>query len=446
MGDKSSAEIARLMFDTINPNLRRQIKRDDAERLLAHDPSKPISSAYAMVEDYNVTIHINFSGNCVRASGRQTWIGADGNIIEVPRGLTTSWAIEQAEKLVADLQALGKTARLSHSGKHKHPKEPGDITVLVPDHVRLGTRAHLNRPPGVIDTHYLVIHTLMQDITGTIRQRTFRTDSIGREDIAQGIIEHIEKLEAAMPKNPDEALAIGRAKVEEVIRKAFDAHLIEPIIHSIEQDTRTNGIAFDVTHTMHDTLLRPKKTRDHIVFYGDRPEDPWRASCGALGTGLAHGNLAAEASRRANIEANGGLTQTSLTRKIIELAKLDAIPIDTEYNGSAKKTRFRLISTPPTDGTIQVKNGRLETSMKIGDTITVTTGTVKIDNNVELPEAAIQSMKGRKLNTVIDHPAIDDDVIITSAQLKGGSLHARIRMETVPVVTEEAENSDEHHS
>ena len=84
--------------------------------------------------------------------------------------------------------------------------------------------------------------------------------------------------------------------------------------------------------------------------------------------------------------------------------------------------------------------------MKIGDTITVTTGTVKIDDNVELPEAAIQSMKGRKLNTVIDHPAIDDDVIITSAQLKGGSLHARIRMETVPVVTEEAENSDEHHS
>lgn len=446
MGDKSSSEIARLMFDAINPNLRRQIKRDDMERLLAHDPSKPISSIYTMVKDYNVTIHINFSGNCVRASGRQTWIGADGNVIDVPQGLTTSWAIEQAEKLVADLQALGKTARLSHSGKHKHPKEPGDITVLVPDHTRLGTRAHLNRPTGVIDTHYLVIHTLMQNITGKVEQRTFRTDSIGRDDIAEGILEHIEKLEAVMPKNPEEALAIGRAKAEEIFKKAFDAHLIEPVIHSIEQDTRTNGIAFDITHTMHDTLLRAKKTRDHIVFYGDRPEDPWRASFGAIGTGLAHGNLAAEASRRANIRANGGLTQTSLTRKVIELANLNAVPINTEYNGSAKKTRFRFVSTPPTEGTIQVKNGRLETSMKIGNNITITTGTIKIEDSVELPETAVQSMKGRKLNTVIDHPAIDDDVIITSAQLKGKSLHARIRMETLPVTAEEAEDPNEHRS
>lgn len=442
MSNKSSAEIVRLMFDAIGPNLKRLIKRDDMERMLAHDPSKPISSVYAKVENYNVTTHINFSGNCVRAGGQQTWIGSDGNIIDVPRGLTTSWSIEQAERLVVDLQAMGKMARLSHSGKHKHPKEPGDITIMVPDHARLGTRAHLHRPPGVIDTHYLIIHTIMQNISGEIQQRTFRTDSIGRDDIAQGIIDHIEKLEAVMPKTPEEALAIGRAKVEEVFKNAFDEHLIEPMISSIEQNTRTNGLAFDVEHTMHDTLLRPKKTRDHIVFYGDRADDPWRASFGALGTGLAHGNLAAEASRRANIKANGGLTQTSLTRKIIELAKLDPIPIDTEYNGSAKKTRFTLISTPPTQGTIQVKNGRLETSMKIGDKITVTTGTIKIEDDVELPESAVQAMKGRMLNTVVKHPAIDDDVIITSAQLKGRSLHARIRMETIPITSGEDEANE----
>lgn len=82
---------------------------------------------------------------------------------------------------------------------------------------------------------------------------------------------------------------------------------------------------------------------------------------------------------------------------------------------------------------MQVKNGRIETELTIGRHIRITTGTFKMEDDVDLPEAVVASFKGRKLRSIIDHPAIGEDIVITSAQLKGRSLHARIRMDTVKV-------------
>ena len=83
-----------------------------------------------------------------------------------------------------------------------------------------------------------------------------------------------------------------------------------------------------------------------------------------------------------------------------------------------------------------VKDGRLDAEVHIGKNIRMTTGSISVDD-IDIPEASVRGLKGKPVRSLIDHPFITDDMVITSVTLKGDGIRARIRMESHRVETSE---------
>ena len=426
--DQQSPAIAGMM-DVARNVVRFDIPAIDLARLERHDPSDPFSRTAVSKEVFNTRYWMNFSANCISTSGLQRWIDENGDLIDVPFPLTLSWSREMGQKLVEDLTACGWDAVLSDGGSGKIEKER--LKVIAPTH-------HLNdrdRYPGHIDVHYLVIHAYIRNTSGTRSVRTFRTDSIGRRDSAQKIIERIRAIDAAMPTDPDRALEEGIVHAERVLRESFAVHGIEPRITDIRQ-VPNDELHFEVRHTMTNTLMQEYVTRDHIHFHGGDPDNPWKASISTYGSGMREGDIAAEAKRRGQIEKNGGLLQTSLVRQIIKTQGLKAIPLKSNNGGGTKSEVFHLPTSPATRMRVFVKDGRLDAEVHIGKNIRMTTGSISVDD-IDIPEASVRGLKGKPVRSLIDHPFITDDMVITSVTLKGDGIRARIRMESHRVETSE---------
>lgn len=408
----------------------------DIAILQKHDPSNPFARTNISREVFSTRYWLTFSGNCVSTPARQNWVDEKGEVIEVPSPLTVSWACSIGKELARAFEASGQSAMVSHGGTGM--AKPGQIKVVVPTHDH-HSRSASQRYPGSINSHYLVLHVIMQGITGTKELRTFRTDSIGRKDIAPKIIDFLERLEAAMPSTPEEAEKIGRQKAEEIFYESFRRHDIEPDIISITKG-RSGDLSFDIQHTMTDTLMRKQEQRDCVRFRGDDPDRPWSAGISSYGSGMREDKIAAEAKRREHIDKHGGLIQTSLAKKIIEINGLKSVPLHTDYSGKTKSYRFSVPTTPPTKGTMMVKAGRIEAEVAIGSGMKLTTGTFKADE-ITAPDAVIMALKGKPLRHLIDHPLVTDDMVITSITKKADRVSARIRMESHPV--EESTCNDE---
>ncbi len=426
--DQQSPAIAGMM-DIARNAAGFSISAVDLARLERHDPSDPFSRTAISKEVFNTRYWMNFSANCITTAGQQRWIDEKGEKIETPRPLTISWSREMGQRLADDLTRNGWEAVLSTGGTD--PVEKERLKVVVPIH-HMSDR---NRYPGHIDVHYLIIHAYIRNTSGTRSVRTFRTDSIGRHDAARKIIERIRAIDNAMPADPDQALEEGRRHAERVMRESFASHGIEPRITDIR---KANGddLTFDIWHTMTNTLMQEYGTRDQVRFHGGDPDDPWKASISSFGSGMRDGDISAEAKRRAQIEKNGGLLQTSLVRQLVESRGLKPVPLSSDHGGGTKSEVFHLPTDPPTKVRMFVKDGRLEAEVHIGKDMRITTGSISIDN-IDVPEVSVRGLKGKPLRALIDHPLVADDMVITSITPKGLGIRARIRMGSHRVDTSE---------
>jgi len=400
-------------------------REDELAPLRTHDPSAPFCTTSIKKEVLNTRYWIRLCGNCVNTAGQQAWVDEDGEDIKTPRPLTLSWAKGVAERLASDLTDTGRKSVVSMGSSRSAERER--IKVEVPTH-----HQERHTHPGSISSHYLVLHVWMQAITGEKAFRTFRVDSVGREDIAARIIAHIDRLTAAMPLDKEEAERKGYEHAHRIVREAFARHDIEPDLISLTRSTRSKELTFDVRHLMTNTLMEKHESHDHVQFHGNRADDPWKSSISTHGSGIREADIAAEAKRRAQIEKNGGLIQTSLVKRLVELNGLKTVPLHSDHGGDTRSEVFHLPTTPPTRARVFVKDGRLEAEVHIGKNMRITTGSFSVDE-IDIPESLARGLKGKPLRQLIDHPLITDDMKITSVTLKGDAIRTRIRMDNIPV-------------
>ena len=423
--DKNGRAIAR-MIELARERSGAGWREDELSALRAHDPSDPFCTTSIDKDVFSTRYWVRFCGNCVNTPGGQAWVDESGRDVETPRPLSLSWAKGVGEKLAADLTAAGKDSVVSIGGGGEVEKER--IKVVVPTH----HQENRNTYPGSISSHYFVLHVWMQAITGEKELRTFRVDSVGREDIASRVIAHIDRLADAMPRDRKEAERKGYEHAHRIVQEAFARHDIEPDLISLTRSSNGGGLTFDVYHRMTNTLMEKYECRDQVRFNGDRVDDPWRSSLSSLGRGTRDADIAAEAKRRTQVEKNGGLIQTSLVKRLIELNGLKSVPLRSDYGGDTKSSVFHLKTDPPTRVRMFVKDGRLEAEVHIGKNMRITTGSISVDE-IDAPETAIRGLKGKPLRNLIDHPLVTDDMTITSATPKGLNVRARIRMDSHPV-------------
>lgn len=423
--DKNERALAR-MIELARERSGAGWREDEISALRAHDPSDPFCTTSIDKDVFSTRYWIRLCGNCVNTPGGQAWVDENGRDVETPRPLSSTWAKGIGEKLAADLALAGRESIVSIGGGGEVEKDR--IKVVVPTHHQENRSTY----PGYIRSHYLVIHVWMQAITGEKELRTFRVDSVGRKDIASRILAHIDRLAAAMPLDREEAERKGYEHAHRIVREAFARHDIEPDLISLDRSSNSGGLTFDVHHRMTNTLMEKYECCDQVRFHGDRADDPWRSILSSLGSGIRDADIAAEAKRRAQAQKNGGLIQTSLVKRLIELNGLKSVPLNSKYSGDTKSSVFHLKTDPPTRVRMFVKDGRLEAEVHIGKNMRITTGSISVDE-IEAPEAVIRGLKGKPLKNLIDHPLVTDDMIITSATPKGLSVRARIRMDSHPV-------------
>lgn len=421
--DKNERALAR-MIEIARARSGAGWREEELAPLQAHDPSDPFCTTYIKKDVFSTRYWIRLCGNCVNTIGQQAWVDEYGEEVETPRPLTLSWAKSVGEKLAADLTDAGRESIVSTGSGGNIEKER--IKVVVPTHHQ-ERYAH----PGSITSHYLLLHVWMQAITGEKELRTLRVDNVGRRDTASRVIQHLDRLAAAMPADKEEAERKGYEHARRIIRDAFARHDIEPDPISLTRSD-SSGLTFDFVHRMTNTLMEKYECHDQVQFYGDRADDPWKSTISTYGTGIREADIAAEAKRRAQVEKNGGLIQTSLVKRLVEQNGLKAVPLRSDHGGDTKSEIFHLPTKPPTRARVFVKDGRLEAEVHIGKDMRITTGSFSVDE-IDIPESVALGLKGKPLRQLIDHPLITDDMKITSVTLKGNAIRTRIRMDNIPV-------------
>ena len=205
---------------------------------------------------------------------------------------------------------------------------------------------------------------------------------------------------------------------------------------SLKAEISHEGIAVNVRIEMIDGAYVSYSTLQSGRILGMDAKDPMKINW-YTNKQKRHKEIKAESMRRAMKEKNNGLVQTAFAKQIKNIAGMENQPLSSDYNAQMKKKRFFLESQfngkGKVEGYLFINNGRIEAEFKVGKNIVVKTGKVTIKEQRPLPESIITTLKGRQLNTIIDHPIIPDGVKITSLKLEGTTLTVRIRTDSVPV-------------
>lgn len=424
---------------------------EDQRRMREHDPSDVRSRLSVRHESHSRSTYFTFAGNSVRMFSRQAWFDENGCKVEVPGRLTATWQMEQARGIADQIRASGRRSEACEARGTDSERilKQGNIAVVVPNPHFQGSpsRAFL----GEIETHWLTVRVMMRLMTGNVGMREIRIDSIGRSDIGARIASIIRQLEDSAPGTPEEAQTMGLEAARQAMVDAFSPFCIEPDIVSIERHrTGGNDLAYKVRHLMTGTALGKREAKTIVTFHGNDPRNVWKPMLSSYGGGKTdEASLSAEASRRHNIAKNGGLMRTSLARNLLKLGGQKDNPFQSyRMDGTVSAERLRFGTNTETRADVSIRNGRIEATMKISrrasrsDDIRITTGTFRIPE-IDVPEAMIAGMKGRRLREIIEHPALSDDIVITSALMKGRTLEGRLRMDSELVPMQEPEDEDE---
>lgn len=424
------------MLDYAERHAVGRLDRSERVFLEGHDPANPFSRKSIRRESEFTRTYIILSGNQARHPVSPVWYDQNGNEIDAPNALTMTWSRAQAEDIARQLRDAGYPAR-HELGRSSFKCSEGEIIVESPAYESV-------KPPvayssDYITAHWVTIHAHVQHLTGRKEIRSWRTDSVGRSDIGQEIISRIRAYEACMPANPEEAQKIAVQKGMLELGNLFAKHNIEPRIVSIEYPIPRGSMTIGIRHEMLNGLLQWTKQTTYIRFHGYDINNPWEADIDGLTGKSGNHKLSIEASRRALLEKTGGLRQTSLAREVIQIMGYETIPLRVDSSGKISPIRFRLPGDTLVEGTLEVKAGRIEASIDIADgAASITTGSFSV-RDAKLSASALAGAKGTPLRHVIDHPAIDPGIVITSIKEKGEGIKGRIRMPTY-LVDQRAEN------
>lgn len=437
MMERYADKITAKILASLPQRLVQYIDHDSFCRLQKHNPSDPFSSTTVELRmcGYSKGI-LTLAGNSIRHEKTQTWFDENGDIIPSKGRGEREWSALQTEAIVDQIAQLGKKVSFHPEWIKAHPKEPGEICLTLP-HCYSGNL-------GIISTHYTSINVMMLKASGKMETRYFRTDSIGRQDIGQRIVDYLDTLSRAMPSSPEEAIARAEERALQDIKQDYAEYGIEPIVETLKAEGAHEGVAVNVRINMIDGAYESYTTLQSGTIQGMDAKDPMKINWYTNKQKRCR-EIKAESARRATQNKNNGLIQTVFAKQIKDIAGMEKQPMYSDYKAQIKKKRFFLQSQFDGKGKVEgylfIKDGRIEAEFHIGTNIHVKTGKVTIKKQDELPESIMVRLKGKQLKTIIDHPIIPNGVKITSLKLEGTTLTVRIKADSIPVDTKQgAEN------
>jgi hypothetical protein len=393
----------------------------DRRLLENHDVTDPFCVTRIKKKTYSGDLFIHFRGNFLQCSGVEVWFDLDGNEIKADPYKTT-WNKNRADALAKELTLLGRPAR----GEYICENRWSDTKTLKEGQTLVLASSPSDIHRSSYRSNYLVIEWVMKGISGNLEKHSFRVDSYGIPGIAEKIKARIDLLQSLMPDTPEEAAAEGEKRALAYAKDRFAIFDMEFSPTKIKMVRNSHGFSFHLTHSILNSLLKEDEAEEIITFRGEDPEDIWKPQViNGRGTGLEEAKLSKEKNRRDILKKNGGLLQTSLAKRVMEIR--GNFPLITDHNGNFRKNRFSYPSNPVISGEIFVKSGRIEATVKIKDKVVLKTGIFEIKDE-EIPGAVATSLKGKPLRHLIDHEVITDDMIITSVKCENGSISGRYRM------------------
>lgn len=435
--ERSVDEVTTKTLASLSQDIVKYIDHHSFCRLERHDFSNPFSSTTVELRKSGHSKGIlTLAGNSIRYENTQMWFDEKGDIIPSQGRGKREWSALQTQEIMDQIARLGKKVSFNPVWLKAHPKEPGEICLTLP-HCYSGN-------VGVIPIHYTSINVMMLKVSGKMETRYFRTDSIGRQDIGQKIVDYLDAISKAMPSSLDEAIAIAKDRALQDIKDDYAEYGIEPRIESLKAEGAHEGVAINVRIEMIDGAFESYTTLQSGRICGMDAKDPMKINW-YTNKQKRHREIKAESVRRATQNKNNGLIQTVFAKQIKDIAGMEKQPMYSDYKAQIKKKRFFLQSQfdgkGKVEGCLFIKDGRIEAEFHIGTNILIKTGKVMIKKQDQLPESIIVRLKGKQLKTIIDHPIIPDGVKITSLKLEGTTLTVRIKTESIPIDTKQgAEN------
>ena len=394
---------------------------NDRHKLSNHDLDNPLQHSYFSAHENRHDPSYNLSGNCLSVHASQTWIAKDGSIIRsgiFNRDENEKYRVELAEQLTAQGLDVLPPCDSGISQDLKRALEPNEIVIRHADFES--------------EIHALLFVKRARTLSGREVNVTRRIDSIGRDTIIPAYLNYLKRMEDHYPSTQEEAEVKAIEAAERYIAEKYASHCMEPDIieRQYEPGLNTYDHSPRVKYIMQHTTTLLQKTKEDILvsFSGRDPEDPWKPYANKIDYILQN-----ESARRHYAKKNGGgLHITSLA---LTLSKSDGIDktkplIKTDYKGMAKSQFIYRPMGLSGDATLTANKGRIEATY-VSDEIKITTGRVTIKNK-QFPETALAGLAGRRLQEVIDHPFITDDMIVTSIIQNDNNLICRIRMESYP--------------
>lgn len=420
----SSSEMAKAMYDNMPESIKNSTSKKDKEKLLSHDPFNPFSRTYVDRTFMGKPIGgTTFCGNCVSIEGIQYWIDQEGNKIDPRKKM--DWSKDQAELLQSQINSAGLDAVIKITKNRK--EEPYKVFLSLPE------RSGIYQSPYY---HYVTLKVFMPAIIGKMSMRTFRIDSCALPNIGSRFVEHIRALSDAMPKTPEEASETARKNIIQNLNEAYAVRGITPDIVEIKEEQPFESLVFNLKINMLNGLLQKKIHYETICFRGEDPRNPWKPTIQHRSKTTSNISIKIEKRRRDILEATG-MRQTTLAQNVIKKLGWKPMPLH-ENGGNIVKQHFMITGKDKKHGYIKgnliVKDARIEAEITYGDgDIKITTGRVTIKKAEVYPESVLLTLKGKRLNQVIENELISDDIKITSAAYEWGQLKLQIRMDTVPV-------------